>query len=490
MDFDVAARRLVRDQTKERRGRRSVELSAQAKQEAERRKQQQAALARQRERDRRQTEYLEGYMKQREQLLGDQRLCTLRATSVYGEGDKIALPPSVLAQLTAPEDYGSRPLDSSLGSTPWTFRVGLRNPEYTFPASPLLKSLPVPEDGGDDSDNHDDEEDDMADTEDDTANAAFLDELSHKYFSYCHATVVEFTQEEGFVGLPASVAAALVDGARQKGVSLSTFRSVDPAGSSNMEEENDTTMNDSEEEKTPGHIAWGAFDLPDMPVEISLVRLPKGRGATLSPSAQAIRDGFYNLEDIKLVLEQSLMRTRATLTVGDIIHTWHRGTKYDLRVSALRPSTYNAVVCLNTDLEVEFGSDASNSATEPTPNTTESAPTGHTLSGMNRSPHSAVVPRESETLLSKLAPEPPKDAQNVCDVQIRSDSGHVRRRFDTATTTVSDLFVLASTVTAEGQFQLVTRFPRRVLSLISDGRLTLQEAGIDSQQELFMIERL
>jgi hypothetical protein len=479
MDFESAARRLARDQTTRKSNRRPIEVSAKAKKEAEERRKQQAALAAQRERDRRHAEYIEQYFRQHQRNLGETLLQTLSATSIYGEGDKIALPPSVLELLTS----DINPSISS--SSPWTFRIGLLNPEYSFPTSSQLTSLQPRED--DESVHSLEDSEGEEDQEETDLNLAFLDELEHKYLAYTHATVIEFTQEEGHVGLPETVASVLLKQAQRKASKvLSVFRTVDPATATVVDGETSMDL-DNDEEKTPGHFAWGAFDLPNMPVEISIVNLPKGKGATLTPTESAIKNGFYNLDDIKLVLEQSLVRTRATLTVGDMVHSWHRGKRFDLKVTAVRPSTYNAVLCLNTDLEIEFGQ---NEAIQE-----QMSALVNTKIGDGRRLSEAVKDvskLDKRTIAStdnQLPAEPPEDAESVCLVQIRSDAIHSRRRFDVNTTTISDLFVFASSIIKEGPFQLVTRYPRRVFTL-SDGTLTLSDAGITMKQELLLVERL
>ena len=53
-----------------------------------------------------------------------------------------------------------------------------------------------------------------------------------------------------------------------------------------------------------------------MQLEISLLKLPKGTGCTLVPSKEAIQSGFYDLKDVKLVLEQSLIRTSSAQSPG------------------------------------------------------------------------------------------------------------------------------------------------------------------------------
>merc|ERR1719343_963436 len=100
-----------------------------------------------------------------------------------------------------------------------------------------------------------------------------------------------------------------------------------------------------------------------------MVQLPKGTGCTLEPTPAAIRNNFYGLKDVKLVLEQSLVRTRATLSKGDTVSTWHRGKKYDLTVSKVLPSRFRAITCINTDIEVEFGAESSSAAQDTTTGT-------------------------------------------------------------------------------------------------------------------------
>jgi hypothetical protein len=48
--------------------------------------------------------------------------------------------------------------------------------------------------------------------QEDISTEAYLDELQHKYLAYTHCTVVEFTPEEGNVGLPEAIAKALLSG--------------------------------------------------------------------------------------------------------------------------------------------------------------------------------------------------------------------------------------------------------------------------------------
>lgn len=283
-----------------------------------------------------------------------------------------------------------------------------------------------------------------------------------------------------------------------------------------------------DDEKTPGHLAWGAFDVPAREIEITMVQLPKGRTARLRPNTDAIKHGFYSLKDVKLVLEQSLVRTRATLSLGDLIHTWHRGVRFDLTVTQLTPADYHSVSCINTDLEIDFEAAAEaataavNSAAydDDRDNKKEKELGGRRLGGATTTtgdasssssvaaaaaaaapgmvvnpPPFTVVPLIAD---HPLPPEPPVSS-SVVTVQIRAANAQKgQRRFDIRTATLRDLFAFAATVVhagaaggGGGAFCLVTRFPRRVFCLDGDNATaTLEQVGIAAGQELFLIEPL
>jgi hypothetical protein len=382
--------------------------------------------------------------------------------------------------------------------SPWIFRIGVLHPDYRFPASPTLQQL-LPPDDNDRDEMSDDDGTEGSDNE--SSHSIYLDELAQKYLAFTHGTVVEFTQEEGCVGLPEPIAAALL-----KNPTISKTRTVDPAtmnrtqnkDEDNMDEEMPLNETDDDSPKTAGHLAWGAFDVPDLPLEITWIqKLPRGKACELTPTQEAVRSGFYSLQDIKLVLEQSLIRTRATLSVGDTVHTWHRGMKYDLLVSSVTPSKYNTIICINTDLEVEFGKVPDDDTKEKGHDNSPSEnvkPLGQALGYKLSSPSSLttesahIVKAEAIALLD----EPPLSQTNhVCTVQIRAPNGEkAQRRFDVRQATVNDLMAFAETLKlGDEQFQLVTRFPRRVYQKI-DASQSLEAAGILAGQEVFLVEKL
>ena len=563
MDFEDAAVRLARDQSKIRsrnNNRGGIGISEKAKRQAEYQKKIQARLREEREQKKRNEAYQRKYVHDCQRLLKEKSLASinerlfLTPTSIYGDGDKLSLPPSVLETLSNNDESMS-----VNGGNPWMFRIGIPNPNYKFPSSILVQALEAPM-------NEEDDDDDMMDEDDDDDEEQyqeqqmkpFLQELSRKYISYTHCTVVEFSQEEGNIGIPVRIAQALLDpenrhDGRTTGseIKIPTTITVDPASSSSdvtttsivaskddsekeelMQVENTSVATNKEEEeevveRTPGHIAWGAFEIPDVQLEITMVQLPKGTGCTLVPTEEAVRNDFYGLKDVKIVLEQSLIRTRATLTIGDVVSTWHRGKKFDLDVTKVIPSYFRGVTCINTDIEVEIGetkiNNVSNDEESNSNNDNNSKykatneETGFRLGTGKKTTTSSLLKEDKgekeagalkqtsvNVLPISLLPEPPIDKKDgVCTVQIRYSGGNGKRRFSIDTATVKDLFAFASSLMNrdERSFQLVTRYPRKELHLIETNKsnsssqtgmaeLTLNQAGLQQGQEMLMVEDL
>mmetsp|Transcript_58827 Transcript_58827/g.65885 ORF Transcript_58827/g.65885 Transcript_58827/m.65885 type:complete len:543 (-) Transcript_58827:80-1708(-) len=537
MDFEDAAVRLAHDQSKMRSRKRVVVISDRAKKQAEYQKKVQKRLRAEREQKKRTEAYQRRYLHDCQRLLKEKSLASnnqdlesslfLKPTSIFGDGDKIAFPPTILEKLTSPAFSSSSNDDSVSGvdGNPWTFRIGILNPNYKFPSSPLVQALEAPI--YEDDDNSDDEEEQRLEP--------FLQELDHRYLMYTHCTVVEFTQEEGHVGIPTRIAQALLDPKNRheettSRVIIPTTITVDPASpnittsiiSSEGLKEDGTKIDDvanKEEDRTAGHLAWGAFEIPDQKLEITMVQLPKGTGCTLVPTKEAVRNNFYGLKDVKLVLEQSLIRTRATLSIGDVVSTWFRGIKFDLNVTKVLPSTFVAVTCINTDIEVEIGENKTAFAKEESNNVTNVQSraandeegyrlgTGRKSSSLlQEKDEKAGLSRTSNVLPISLLPEPPLGQKyGVCNVQIRYSGGNGKRRFAIDTAKVKDLFAFVSSLVKQDDrsFRLVTRFPRREISLLESNvsvsnsnrsqtmvELTLNQIGIEQGQEMFIVEDL
>ena len=568
MDFEDAAVRLARDQSKIRsrnNNRGGIGISEKAKRQAEYQKKIQARLREEREQKKRNEAYQRKYVHDCQRLLKEKSLASinerlfLTPTSIYGDGDKLSLPPSVLETLSNNDESMS-----VNGGNPWMFRIGIPNPNYKFPSSTLVQALEAPINEEEDDDDMMDEDDDDEEQYQEQQMKPFLQELSRKYISYTHCTVVEFSQEEGNIGIPVRIAQALLDpknrhdgSTTSSEIKIPTTITVDPASSSSssdvtttsivaskddsekeelMQVENTSFATNKEEEvveRTPGHIAWGAFEIPDVQLEITMVQLPKGTGCTLVPTEEAVRNDFYGLKDVKIVLEQSLIRTRATLTIGDVVSTWHRGKKFDLDVTKVIPSYFRGVTCINTDIEVEIGetkiNNVSNDEESNSNNDNNSKykatneETGFRLGTGKKTTTSSLLKEDKgekeagalkqtsvNVLPISLLPEPPIDKKDgVCTVQIRYSGGNGKRRFSIDTAKVKDLFAFASSLMNrdERSFQLVTRYPRKELHLIetnksdSDNKsnsssqtgmaeLTLNQAGLQQGQEMLMVEDL
>ncbi|KAM6572604.1 hypothetical protein CsatA_016684 [Cannabis sativa] len=176
----------------------------------------------------------------------------LEAVPFQGNGDKIKLPPSCFNELS---DQGA------------------------FDKGPLYFQLsPVNEEG--------------------SLNTNAADQESHRT---THSGVLEFTAEEGFVGLPPHVWQNL----------------------------------------------FATDTLTSHMIEIRYAWLPKGTYAKLQPD----RVGFSDLPNHKAILETSL-RQHATLSQDDLFTVNYGELTYKLRVLELKPST--SVSVLETDIEVDI----------------------------------------------------------------------------------------------------------------------------------------
>eukprot|EP00525_Craspedostauros_australis_P002916 CAMPEP_0198119164 /NCGR_PEP_ID=MMETSP1442-20131203/24461_1 /TAXON_ID= /ORGANISM="Craspedostauros australis, Strain CCMP3328" /LENGTH=209 /DNA_ID=CAMNT_0043777575 /DNA_START=111 /DNA_END=740 /DNA_ORIENTATION=- len=206
------------------------------------------------------------------------------------------------------------------------------------------------------------------------------------------------------------------------------------------------------------------------------------------------------------------------MAIKDVVHTWHRGIKYDMTVDKVTPSAFDAITCINTDIEVDIGeasvpekplahAGAAAESSQDSANTstgnklgggrtlgsslTSAASTSTTDKSSMIHPSDTAAAQSSAAAV-KLIQEPPADQkQNVCTVQLRSSSGNARRRFDVQKATLQDLFNFAQVTTSQPAetIQLVTRFPRRVFALDAENQSSsLEQQNITQGQEMFMVE--
>lgn len=257
MDFELRrAREKLEKEQKERKERARLKLEREKKAKEEAKKQREAIEAAQRSR---RLDAIDAQLKadqeMQESLLAGGGIVfyrTLEALPFQGSGDKIKLPPSCFTELSGQGAFDKGPLH--------------------FKLSVLHQEGPS----------------NMVDGEKESNRST-------------HSGVLEFTADEGFVGLPPHV-----------------WRNLFPS---------DTPNN--------------SF------VEVRYVRLPKGTYAKLQPEGI----GFAELPNQKAVLETSL-RQHATLSQDDVLTVNYGELAYKLKVLELKPSS--SVSVLETDIEVDI----------------------------------------------------------------------------------------------------------------------------------------
>ncbi|MED6159824.1 hypothetical protein PIB30_045703 [Stylosanthes scabra] len=257
MDFELRrAREKLEKEQKERKERARLKLLREKKAKEEALKQREAIEAAQRSRRIDAAEaQLKADQQMQENLIAGRGIVfyrLLEAVPCLGSGDKIKLPPSCFTELS---DQGA------LDKGPMYFQLSLVHSE----------------------------------------GSSGIEDIDKENQGTTHSGVLEFTAEEGSVGLPPHVWSNL--------------------------------------------FSEGTVKSPL--VEVRYVWLPKGTYAKLQPE----RVGFSDLPNHKAILETSL-RQHATLSQGDILTVNYGELVYKLRVLELKPS--KSVSVLETDIEVDI----------------------------------------------------------------------------------------------------------------------------------------
>ncbi|KAL1348084.1 hypothetical protein HN51_024066 [Arachis hypogaea] len=257
MDFELRrAREKLEKEQKERKERARLKLLREKKAKEEAQKQREAIEAAQRSRRIDAAEaQLKADQQMQESLIAGRGIVfyrLLEAVPCQGNGDKIKLPPSCFTELS---DQGA------LDKGPMYFQLSLVH----------------------------------------TEDSSSIEDINKEKQGTTHSGVLEFTAEEGSVGLPPHVWSNL--------------------------------------------FSEGMVKSPL--VEVRYVWLPKGTYAKLQPE----RVGFSDLPNHKAILETSL-RQHATLSQGDILTVNYGELVYTLRVLELKPS--KSVSVLETDIEVDI----------------------------------------------------------------------------------------------------------------------------------------
>ena len=306
---------------------------------------------------------------------------TLNPYSIKGTGDKIILPESWLGVV-----------GDGVGVV--TFRIGIERDasdghdrgwtDFDWDSTP--NPLDLSASFGSDDMQDDNEDDDSVSLTSPQSMAIVRHSLNTRWASYTHCGVLSFTASEGDVGITEALSRRLGGGAvrlREGGPTVD-----EEERRRQIYEEEWTDMEDrdtkakfylnrrtgertlvkpdfvsSEYEGVTGDVgvdAWGSFETPSS-VFVEVVRLQKGEWCELTPDLESVREGFYNLDDVKLTLEESISASRTTLTCGDVINVPWRGKEYTLKVTKLKPDFegqgLGGICVINSDLEVEFGRD-------------------------------------------------------------------------------------------------------------------------------------
>lgn len=247
-----------------------------------------------------------------------------------------------------------------------------------------------------------------------------------------HAGVLEFTAEEGTVGVPPKVA-----------VSLFQASALLPAN-----------------------------------IQVRYVRLEKGKFASLQPLAE----GFGDREiDFKVLLERSL-KAHTTLTVGDVLFVRHGKETFEVVVAELKPE--DAVNILNTDLEVAvLPSEAVARAKEAEKQAEQETVRLQALAQERE--------RWKADKMQQLTPEPANEERMQVKLLLRMpDGAQVTRRF-LHQALLHEVFELieGSTGDRADQFQLAARYPRRIFT-VAHKEQSLQELQLNGRHEALFVERI
>ncbi|CAM9750349.1 unnamed protein product [Chrysoparadoxa australica] len=275
-----------------------------------------------------------------------------------------------------------------------------------------------------------------------------LFELTIEGGNRTHAGVLQFTSEEGTVGLPSKVCRSLA--LTQK----------------------------AEREEGGGAVQ----------VKLRYVRLPKAQYARVVPSK-----GLSQVGEIRAMLEHNL-RHHATLTLGDTVQVWHRGKEFDLEVVDLKPEQQVSLIDTDMELELDLPMDTQDElhsklaqdASKTIRGTAVSPPQQPKPSGISPIPQpmgevdsdsnsDSDIDEGAALTLRDLPEEPAKGSEGVVTLMIRTRQGRLERSFNTSEQGQALYnWVEACGAAVRGGFCLVVPYPRKVVS----PEVSLSESGL------------
>eukprot|EP00284_Hemiselmis_tepida_P007256 CAMPEP_0174922796 /NCGR_PEP_ID=MMETSP1355-20121228/6140_1 /TAXON_ID=464990 /ORGANISM="Hemiselmis tepida, Strain CCMP443" /LENGTH=409 /DNA_ID=CAMNT_0016168423 /DNA_START=18 /DNA_END=1243 /DNA_ORIENTATION=+ len=285
-------------------------------------------------------------------------------------------------------------------------------------------------------------------------------ELATEHGGKTHGGVLEFTAEDGTVGIPPKVAACLA---------AVTGNDETPEGGYN-----------SRVTATYVRLEKGAFVSLQPRTREFANAMGSVRGSSV-PVYDPVR-GKWVLPGLEGVLHAALQPLCA-LTLGDTVRVEHGGSAFDLDVVQLEPA--HAVSLIDTDIQVEI---AASREEQEQLQERERAEAEATARRQRREEEAGARALQAA---ARLAEEPPEGAEGAVAIAVRLPDGRRFTRRVLRTSSVGELFdfIDAGGVAGGEPYQLVAAYPRRVFDQSAAGR-TWEELGVSGPQEALFLESL
>ena len=231
-------------------------------------------------------------------------------------------------------------------------------------------------------------------------------------------------------------------------------------------------------------------------VEIKYIVLPPVKYVKFQPKLNV----FASVEPVKRVLEENL-RLHSTLTRGDVVTVWYRGSSFELEAKEILPSDemyHYGGSLVDADVEVDMDVSKEYAQAHAPPRDTGSSPVTAPPAALHPSniptDDNGGMETEVHALLS-LPAEPVAGEEGVitCKVSLPGGQAVTRRVLRSSDVTVLFQFVrnIASTSgmdVKDKMLQLSTRFPaRKFVENEASAEVSFESVGITSGQEAFFL---
>mmetsp|Transcript_15121 Transcript_15121/g.37869 ORF Transcript_15121/g.37869 Transcript_15121/m.37869 type:complete len:418 (+) Transcript_15121:218-1471(+) len=273
-----------------------------------------------------------------------------------------------------------------------------------------------------------------------------------------HGGVLEFTAEDGTVGLPPKVASCLA---------AVTTNDETPEGGYN-----------SRVTATYVRLEKGTFVSLQPRTREFAVAMGSVRGSSV-PVYDSAR-GKWVLPGLEGVLHSTLQPLCA-LTLGDSVRVEHGGGHFDLDVVQLEPA--HAVSLIDTDIQVEI------TASREELEQMQEQERARAEAEERRRRREEEATQRTRDAASRLGEEPPEGAEGAVAIAIRLPDGQRFTRRVLRTSPVQELFdaIDAKGLTGAEAYHLVASYPRRVFDQSAASR-TWAELGVNGPQEALFLE--